>query len=52
MQMEYRKADKEILERLWDKNIRNNAGDNRWIYWKREFIANNQTGRACTFVIL
>lgn len=52
MQMEYRKADREILERLWDKNIRNNAGDNRWIYWKREFVANNQTGRACTFVIL
>lgn len=52
MQMEYRKADSEILERLWEKNIQNNAGDNRWIYWKREFIANNQTGRACTFVIL
>lgn len=52
MQIEYCKADDDILERRWEKNIRENAGDNRWLYWKMEFTANNRTERASTFVVL
>lgn len=30
----YRKATQKDLERIWDINIEDNAGDERWVKWK------------------
>lgn len=50
--MQYRQATIEELEILWDENIVNNNEDVRWINWKKEFIYNNTTGKAVTFLII
>lgn len=47
----YKKATISDLEYLWQKNISDNKGDNRWITWKKEAFENNATGRSVTFVI-
>ena len=48
----YKKADLKDLERIWDRNISDNPGDDRYIRWKKQFIDDNQRGAAVTFVIL
>ena len=48
----YKKADLKDLERIWDRNISDNPGDDRYIRWKKQFIDDNQRGAAATFVIL
>lgn len=48
----YKKANIPDLERIWDKNIAENPGDDRYLRWKQQFIADNQSGAASTFVIL
>lgn len=50
--MFYRQATEAELEALWDRNIAENRHDKRWIAWKREFIANNRSGKAATFLVL
>lgn len=52
MNFEYRRASIYDLERIWEKNIRDNPGDNRWTGWKNEFIENNQKKLARTFIVL
>lgn len=47
----YRKASISELERLWEKNIADNPGDNRWLVWKNEAIENNKANKSATFVI-
>ena len=49
---EYRKATLNDLERLWDANIAENPDDPRWASWKQEYIAYNETGKACTFAVV
>lgn len=39
---EYRKATTEDLERIWDKDIAENAGDPRYPEWKTQFINANK----------
>ena len=48
--MDYRKATEADLELIWDENIRNNPNDSRWIRWKEQFIRDNRSGAAVTFV--
>ena len=47
----YRKATLQDLESLWDRNIRENPDDPRYIRWKKQFIDDNLSGAAATFVI-
>ena len=49
---EYRKATLEDLEQIWNMNIADNVGDERWLAWKREYIGYNQSGEAVTFVVI
>ena len=48
--MDYRKATETDLELIWDENIRNNPNDSRWIRWKEQFIRDNRSGAAVSFV--
>lgn len=47
----YRKASLEDLEQIWNRSIADNPDDPRYIRWKQQFIDDNQTGAAATFVI-
>lgn len=47
----YRKATLEDLETLWDHHIRENPDDPRYFRWKEQFIRDNVSGDAATFVI-
>ena len=48
--VEYRKATPEDLEIIWDYQIEQNPGDPNWIRWKKQFIDDNASGAAATFV--
>lgn len=48
---DYRIATLEDLEQIWNKSIHDNPGDNRYLRWKRQFIDDNLSGAAVTFVI-
>jgi len=52
--MEYvcRPATMEDLERIWEKNIRHNPGDERWASWREEYMSYNRTGMALTYVVV
>lgn len=50
--MLYQQATESELEALWNRNIAENGNDKRWIDWKKEFIENNRSGKAATFLIL
>lgn len=52
MDYEYVAATEELLERIWEKNIRANSDDERWIKWREEAIANHSCGKAKTFLVL
>lgn len=49
---EYRMANLDDLEAIWDKNISDNAGDLRWRKWKEEYINYNKDNKAKTFIFL
>ncbi len=48
--VEYRKATAEDLEVIWDYQIAENPGDPNWVRWKKQFIDDNNSGAAATFV--
>lgn len=48
--MEYRLATASDLEKIWNKDIKENAGDERYVRWKSEYIQYNVTGKCVTFV--
>ena len=50
--MMYRKATGEDLERLWNFQIAQNPGDDRYLRWKAQFIADNRSGAAATFAVI
>ena len=52
LQYEYRVATIDDLNAIWEKNITDNTGDNRWIRWKTEAIKDNRIGICKTFVIV
>lgn len=49
--IDYRKATLEDLEQIWDRHIAENPEDPRYIRWKKQFIDDNISGSAATFVI-
>lgn len=49
--MDYRKATPEDLHQLWDRAIAEHPGDHRYPRWKTQFLEDNQSGAAVTFVI-
>lgn len=48
----YRKATLEDLETIWNRSIAENPEDSRYIRWKKQFIDDNASGAAATFVIV
>lgn len=48
----YKKANSDELERIWDRNIAENPGDDRYLRWKKQFMADNASGAAATFLVL
>lgn len=52
MNISYKVADRSLLEKIWDKNIKNNKGDARWIKWKDEYIYYNESNKCTTFLVL
>ena len=38
------------LERIWEKNIENNKGDEDWVRWRREYIDYHMSGKSRTFL--
>ena len=47
---QYRKATAEDLELIWDYQIETNPGEDAWLRWKKQFIDDNRSGTAATFV--
>lgn len=52
MDYEYIPATIELLNIIWEKNIKANSEDERWIKWRDEAIANNVSRKAKTFLVL
>jgi GNAT superfamily N-acetyltransferase len=48
----YRAATANDLELIWNKNIADNQGDGRWVYWKSEILEKNKRGVSKSFVVL
>jgi len=48
----YRQATIEDLEKIWDKDIKQNKGEDCYIRWKQQYMEYNETGKATTFVVL
>ena len=46
------KATCENLEKIWNKDIARNLGEECWMRWKGQYINYNKTGKATTFVVL
>lgn len=51
MSYNYRVATQNDLEYLWDKNISENKNKTQWRKWKKQFIDDNQSGKALTFIV-
>ena len=49
---EYRAATDADLEWIWNKDIAENPGDDRYLRWKKQFIDDNHSGAARTFVVV
>lgn len=49
---EYKVASEDELNWIWEKDIAENVGDQRWIDWKIDYIKDNKVGRCKTFVVL
>mgnify|MGYP003307241115 CR=1 FL=1 len=52
MQYEYRPATMDDLERIWARNIQQNAEDPCWSRWRDEYIGYNRNGQAQTYVVV
>ena len=50
--IQIRKATRADLEALWDRNIAENPGEECWVRWKRQFLADNASGAAATFAVI
>ena len=48
----YRVANSSDLEKIWNKDIAKNSGEECWIKWKNQYIEYNEQGKAATFVVL
>lgn len=48
----YRKANLNDLEKIWNKDIKENYNDERYVKWKKQYIEYNKNGNCATFVVL
>jgi len=48
----YKRATLDELEQIWNRNIADNPEDPRYLRWKNQFMEDNASGAAATFVIL
>lgn len=48
----YKRAALDELEQIWNRNIADNPEDPRYLRWKNQFMEDNASGAAATFVIL
>lgn len=48
----YRIANKDDLDKIWDKDIERNKGEDCWVRWKEQYIEYNISEKATTFVVL
>ena len=48
--MDYRIANNDDLEIVWNKDIEKHKGDERWVRWKDEYINYNKLNQLKTFV--
>jgi GNAT superfamily N-acetyltransferase len=46
-----KQASQNDLRQIWDKNIADHPGDDRWVAWASEYIGYNAKGMAKTFVV-
>lgn len=51
MEYMHRIADRESLERIWQKSVDRHPGDARWVRWRNEYIKLNEDGWGTTFII-
>ena len=49
--MSYRLATTDDLDRLWNGNIADHPGDQRWLRWRDEAIRYHLSGQSAAFVI-
>ena len=49
---QYVKANDQQLNQVWDINIQNHPGDDRWIRWKNRFVGENREGITSTYLVL
>lgn len=49
---EYRKATREDLEKIWNMDIADHSGNERWVVWKNLYLSYNRDGNASTFVVI
>ena len=47
-----RKATRDDLEQLWNRSIADHPGEECYYRWKRQFIADNESGAAATFAVI
>ena len=47
-----RKATRDDLEQLWNRSIEDHPGEECYYRWKRQFIADNESGAAATFAVI
>lgn len=52
MNYAYRAATMDDLERIWEKNIADNAGNDGWKTWRDVYIKDNEEDKCKTFVFL
>lgn len=52
MLYQYRAATMDDLHKNWARLIAENPGDPRWLRWRDEFITNNRSGAARSYVVL
>ena len=48
----YRIATIKDLDKIWNKDISDNNGDERYIRWKEQYIEYNKSGKGTTFVVV
>lgn len=48
----YREATEQDLEKIWNKDIKENNGEECYVRWKEQYLHYNKTGMARTFVVL
>ena len=52
MDVQVKAAEREELVRIWDRNVQDHPEDPRWVDWREQYLADNQSGICQTFLVL